>query len=121
MFKSEAWSPKAAELYFKQSIIGQLSTVISEALAGSGRAAEVARRAQTGRRVPPAAPSTPSTPVPTPAAPVAPHLSLLDRLDAWHFRQAQREREAYLARSKDVFDLERRIRAIERGTTGRYF
>ena len=30
----------------------------------------------------------------------------------------EREREAYLARSKDVFDLERRIRAIERGTCG---
>lgn len=118
MFKSEIWSPKAAELYFKQSIIGQLSTVIAEALAGSSRATEVVRGAHTGRQVPPAAPATP---VATPAAPMAPPMSLLDRLDAWHFRQAQREREAYLARSKDVFDLERRIRAIERGTTGRYF
>jgi hypothetical protein len=118
MFKSEAWSPKAAELYFKQSIIGQLSTVITEALAGSSRAAEVARRAQTGRQVSLAAVPTA---VATPATPVTPRMSLLDRLDAWHFRQAQREREAYLARSKDVFDLERRMRAIERGTTERYF
>ena len=118
MFKSEAWSPKAAELYFKHSIIWQLSTVITEALAGSSKAAAVARRAQTGRQVPPAAASTP---VATPAIPSASRMSLLDRLDAWHFRQAQREREAYLARSKDVFDLERRMRAIERGTTGRYY
>ncbi|MGC1818970.1 MAG: DUF3563 family protein [Casimicrobiaceae bacterium] len=118
MSKSETWSPKAAELYFKESIIGQLSTVVAEALAGSGRAAEVARRAQTVRRAPPAAAPKP---VATPAAPAVARMSLLDRLDAWHFRQAQREREAYLARSKDVFDLERRIRAIERGTTGRYY
>ena len=118
MSKSEAWSPKAAELYFKQSIIGQLSTVIAEALAGSSRAAEVARRAQIGRQVSPAAVRTPAA---APATPAAPRMSLLDRLDAWHFRQAQREREAYLARSKDVFDLERRIRAIERGTTGRWY
>ncbi len=118
MFKSEAWSPKAAELYFKQSIIGQLSTVITEALAGSSRAAEVARRAQTGRQLPPA---PVPTAVATPATPVTPRMSLLDRLDAWHFRQAQREREAYLSRSKDVFDLERRMRAIERGTTERCF
>ncbi|HEV2220011.1 MAG TPA: DUF3563 family protein [Casimicrobiaceae bacterium] len=126
MFKSEPWSPKAAELYFKESIIGKFSTVIAEALAGSASAAEVARRAQIGRRAPPAdafvPTATPAAASATPAAasatPPALRMSLLDRLDAWHFRQAQREREAYLARSTDVFDLERRIRAIERGTTG---
>ena len=46
--------------------------------------------------------------------------SLLDWLDARHFRQAQKEREAYLAQSCDVFELERRMRAMDRGTGGRY-
>lgn len=47
-------------------------------------------------------------------------LSLLDWLDARHFRQAQREREAYLAQSSDVFELERRMRAMDRSTGERY-
>jgi hypothetical protein len=122
MSKSQAWSPRAAELYFKESIIGQLSAVIGEALARRSTAAEDARRAavQAGRKASTASshPATAATPA---AAPVAEHKSLLDRLDAWHFRQAQREREAYLARSKDVFDLERRMRAMERGPIGRYY
>lgn len=120
MSKSQAWSPRAAELYFKESIIGQLSAVIGEALARRSTAAQDARRAavQAGRK--------PSTASSQPAAASAPaaipeRKSLLDRLDAWHFRQAQREREAYLARSKDVFDLERRMRALERAPIGRYY
>lgn len=121
MSKSQAWSPRAAELYFKDSIIGQLSAIVGEALARRSTAAEDARKVavQAGRK-PATAGNAAATPAP---APVAEHKSLLDRLDAWHFRQAQREREAYLARSKDVFDLERRIRAIERGpgSMGRYY
>ncbi|HMA31664.1 MAG TPA: DUF3563 family protein [Casimicrobiaceae bacterium] len=115
MSKSQAWSPKAAELYFKDSIIGQLSAVIAEAVARRSTAAEDARKAAAlaARRS-----STATTPA---AAPVEARKSLLDRLDAWHFRQAQREREAYLAGSKDVFELERRIRAIDRGAMGRYY
>ncbi len=47
--------------------------------------------------------------------------SLLDRLDAWFWRQRQRANEAYLAQSRDVFELESRMRAIERGAGGRYY
>ena len=115
MSKSQAWSPKVAELYFKESIIGQLSAVVAEAVARRSTAAEDARKAAAR------AARKPSTVAAEAAAPVEARKSLLDRLDAWHFRQAQREREAYLARSKDVFDLERRMRAIDRGTMGRYY
>jgi hypothetical protein len=51
----------------------------------------------------------------------APGDSLLDRLDAWFWRQRQRANEAYLAQAQDVFDLEARMRAIERGAGGRYY
>lgn len=40
--------------------------------------------------------------------------SLLDRLDRWLWRQEARAREAYLARSKDIYELEERIRRMER-------
>jgi len=38
----------------------------------------------------------------------------LERLDDWLARQRQREREAYLGEAKDIFDLEQRIRRLER-------
>lgn len=38
----------------------------------------------------------------------------LDRLDNWFWRQRQREREAYLAQATDIFDLEERMRRLER-------
>ena len=47
--------------------------------------------------------------------------SLLDRLDAWLWRQRQSADEAYLAQSQDVFELERRIRALERSVGSRYY
>jgi hypothetical protein len=40
--------------------------------------------------------------------------NLLDSLDTWFWRQRQRADEAYLAQSQDVFELERRIRTLER-------
>ena len=40
--------------------------------------------------------------------------NLLDRLDAWFWRQRQRAHESYLAQSQDVFELERRMRDLER-------
>ena len=46
---------------------------------------------------------------------------LLDRLDLWFWRQRQREQEAYLAQAQDVFELESRMRSIERGVGGRYY
>lgn len=48
--------------------------------------------------------------------PSAPTVSrLFERLDSWFWRKRQSAREAYLARSADVFEVERRIRALERG------
>jgi hypothetical protein len=47
--------------------------------------------------------------------------NLLDRLDAWLWRQRQSADEAYLAQSQDVFELERRIRALERSVGSRYY
>ena len=50
-----------------------------------------------------------------------PRLSLLERLDRWLWRQHVREREAYLAGSGDVFELEERIRRLERTVDSRYY
>ncbi|MDQ2917448.1 MAG: hypothetical protein M3R40_09910, partial [Pseudomonadota bacterium] len=46
------------------------------------------------------------------AASAGGRMSWLDRLDAWFRRQEQKDREAYLARSRDVFELERRIELL---------
>jgi hypothetical protein len=99
-------SPNAAEMYFNDSIFGQLYTVLAETLGGRDR--RPARRA---------------APADTTRAqkPEAPKRSLLERLDAWFWRQAQKDREAYLARSRDVFELERRVEALDRGALSRYY
>jgi hypothetical protein len=39
----------------------------------------------------------------------------LDRLDTWFWKQEMKSREAFLARSTDIFDLEQRMRWLERG------
>jgi hypothetical protein len=41
--------------------------------------------------------------------------SWLDRLDHWFWKQEMKSREAFLAKSIDIFDLEQRMRCIERG------
>ena len=41
--------------------------------------------------------------------------SFFDRIDAWFWRLEQRELEARLAEATDIYDLEVRIREIERG------
>ena len=46
---------------------------------------------------------------------------LLERLDHWLWRQQQRGVEAYLAQSTDVFDLEARMRALERNVPYPYY
>lgn len=43
-----------------------------------------------------------------------------DRLDGWFWRQAQRDQEAYLAGSRDIYELEQRIRRLERARGGRF-
>ena len=39
----------------------------------------------------------------------------LERLDTWFWKQDMKHREAFLARSTDIFDLEQRMRCLERG------
>jgi hypothetical protein len=46
----------------------------------------------------------------------------LERIDRWFWRRAQREREAYLSGARDIFELEERIRRLERPPVGsRYY
>jgi hypothetical protein len=46
---------------------------------------------------------------------------LLERLDRWFWRQQVRDREAYLAGAQDIFELEERIRRLERSVGSRYY
>jgi hypothetical protein len=48
-------------------------------------------------------------------------LRWLERLDRWFWAQQQRDIETYLARSKDIHDLEQRMRNLERGHWQRYY
>jgi hypothetical protein len=50
-----------------------------------------------------------------------PRRGLLERLDDWLWKHEQREREAYLAASTDIYDLEARIRDLERGVPYRCY
>src|SRR4029079_15994076 len=94
-------TPNAAEMYLHQNILEHLYAAI-----GGVPPMRQRRRQPRERETPPVrAAKGIATRGPT----------LLERLDAWFWRQEQKEREAYLARSTDVFDLERRIDAIERG------
>ena len=54
-------------------------------------------------------------------APQTAKLGLLERFDRWLWRQQLREREAYLAESKDIYELEERIRRLERTVGSRYY
>jgi hypothetical protein len=42
-------------------------------------------------------------------------------LSDWLYRQQVKEREAYLAQSTDIFELERRIRHLDRQPASAYF
>jgi hypothetical protein len=106
----EISSPSAAELYFNNSILGYVATLLAESLAR-------ARQRPQARRTPPAGRAKRSDA----AEGGSKRRGWVERLDAWLWRQEQKQREAYLARSSDVFDLERRIAAIERGTISRYY
>jgi len=46
---------------------------------------------------------------------------LFASLDRWLWKQHVRETEAWLAQSQDVYELERRIRHLERNRDGRHF
>ena len=52
----------------------------------------------------------------TPAAAPARH-GLLERIDHWFWELDQRAVDEYLGQSKDVFELEARIRQLERNST----
>ena len=47
-------------------------------------------------------------------APPSRRLALFERFDRWIARMRQRDRERYLAEASDVFELEARIRELER-------
>ena len=46
---------------------------------------------------------------------------IFERLDRWFSRQQMRDREAYLAGAQDIFELEERIRRLERSGGSRYY
>ena len=57
-----------------------------------------------------------ATPAPTGNAVSTPSegLTLFERFDRWIVRMRQRDRERYLAQANDIFELEARIRELER-------
>ncbi len=110
MSTAQITSPRAAELYFNHSLIGHLSTLLVESLNGSRD-----RRFATPRDPAGDKPRVRVTPV------VERRSTLLDRLDAWFWRQEQKRRDAYLAGSGDLFELERRMEALDRGAFVRYY
>lgn len=55
-----------------------------------------------------------AAPCDVPASPPERRRGWLDRLEHWLWRQEQREIEAYLAKATDIYDLEARLRAIDR-------
>ena len=67
----------------------------------------------------PPAPEKAPDPAVAEVAKPEPGRGLFDRLDAWFWEQDQRAREAYLGKSKDVYELEARIRDLERGVNSR--
>jgi len=46
---------------------------------------------------------------------------IFERIDRWFWRQHMRDREAYLAGAQDIFELERRMRRLERSVGSRYY
>ena len=106
MSKHDLTAPTAAELYFHNSIFGQLYTLLAE---GLGQGSQSAQHESPGRHVDAPAPSSTAK------------RSLLERLDDWLWRLKQRDRERYLAGAKDVFELEQRMQAYERESYPRYY
>jgi hypothetical protein len=107
----EISSPNAAELYFRDSILGHVAMLLAEALDGARRPRRAPRRAEMSAAA--------AKPAAKPVEP--PRTGWLDRLDAWFWRQEQKDREAYLAKSRDIFELERRIELLDREGISRYY
>ncbi|MBS0328151.1 MAG: DUF3563 family protein [Proteobacteria bacterium] len=89
MSSVQTWTPNRAEAYFSSSLIGQVSTWLADAVG------DLSERRDCG--------------------PGQPRRGFLERLEAKLWRQEQARREAWLAQATDVFDLERRIRLLDRG------
>ena len=66
-------------------------------------------------------PQRTNVPGPSRPAETAPRDGWLDRLNRWLWTRRQRGVEARLARSSDVFELEARMRELERGIPSRYY
>ena len=49
-----------------------------------------------------------------------PRRGLLERIDHWFWKRGQRALEAHLGKATDVYDLEARIRDLERGVVYRH-
>ncbi len=49
------------------------------------------------------------------AAPAEPRRGFLDWLDTWFWKQEVKSREAFLAKSTDIVELEQRMRWLEHG------
>jgi hypothetical protein len=47
--------------------------------------------------------------------------TLMERFDRWLWNQHVRDREAYLADAKDIFELEERLRQLERSVGSRWY
>ena len=99
----EISSPAAAELYFNQSFVGDMATLAGAMIGklAGGRSKRPAGRGGTKRGE-------------------SRRQGILERLDRWFWRQEQKAQEGYLAGAHDVFELERRIDAIERGRVRPY-
>ena len=54
-------------------------------------------------------------------APARERVGFWERLDRWAWRALQKDREAYLAGSQDIFELEERMRRIDRDVGSRFF
>jgi uncharacterized protein DUF3563 len=65
-------------------------------------------------------PGTPDT-APTPMRDATDERGLFERLDQWLWKMHQRDIEAYLARSADIYDLEARQRALNRNVPVPYY
>ena len=105
----EISSPAAAELYFNQSFVGDVATLVHVAI--DKLANRASKRPSKGRQAPRHDAQRQN----------AQRQSMLDRLDRWFWRQQQKAQESYLANAQDVFDLERRIEAIDRGSARPYY
>jgi hypothetical protein len=59
--------------------------------------------------------------LPRSSAPKRESISLFERLDRWMYRLELREREAWLGTSRDIGELEARVRQLERSVGSRYY